>query len=354
MIRIGYARSQYDSCIYLKKKNGQVQVYLLIYVDDILIASSSKNEIKYLKAQLSSEFEMKHLGEARRILGMNITRDRENKILLLNQEAYLKKVLLRFNMKAKKVSTPLGQQMKLSSTQTPDSEMDKRKMEFIPYASGVGSLMYGMVCTRPDLAYAISVISRFMANPGMYHWEALKWVLRYLRSTLGLGLKYQRQNEASNPIVGFVDSDYAGNLDSRKSLTCYIFTLYGTAITWKSNLQSVVALSTTEAEYIASTEAIKEGMRLKRMMEELGIKQEVLVVYCDNQSDIHLSKHQVFHERSKHIDVKLHFVRDVLTHGEIMLENISTENNPADALTKVLPQTKFKHCLNLVGMVEIN
>lgn len=119
------------------------------------------------------------------------------------------------------------------------------------------------------------------------------------------------------PVEGFVDSDYAGNLDTRKSLTGFVFTFFGTSISWKTILQSVVALSTTEAEYIAVTEAIKEALWLKGIISELGLKQEQVVVHCDNQSAIHLSKHQVFHERSKHIDVKLHFVRDVIAKGGV-------------------------------------
>lgn len=139
----------------------------------------------------------------------------------------------------------------------------KEENEHIPYASGVGSIIYGMVCSRLDLSYAISIVSRFMANPGMYHWEALKWILRYLRMPQDLDSNSKSKGQQENPVVGFVDSNYADNLDSRKPITGYIFTLYGTTIVWKSNLQSVVALSTTEAVYVAVTKAIKEAMWLK-------------------------------------------------------------------------------------------
>ncbi|XP_073289130.1 secreted RxLR effector protein 161-like [Primulina huaijiensis] len=165
-----------------------------------------------------------------------------------------------------------------------------------PYANGVGSIMYSMVCSRPDLAYAMSVESRFMANPGELHWEALKWTMRYLKGASNLGLMFRQQTNEKKPLVGFVDSDFAGNLDTRKSLTGYIFTLYGTAISWKATLQPVVALSTTEAEYIALTEGIKEAIWLKGILEEFGITQQWVAVHCDNQGAIHLTKHQVFHE----------------------------------------------------------
>ncbi|XP_073137926.1 secreted RxLR effector protein 161-like [Henckelia pumila] len=252
---------------------------------------------------------------------------------------------------AKSVQTPLAQHIKLSMAQSPECESDKQEMDSIPYASGVGSLIYGMVCTRLDLAYSISVVSRFMANPGHCHWEALKWIMRYLKETTNIGLKFEKQTAGLDEAVGYVDSDFAGNLDTRKSLTGYIFTLYGTAVTWKSTLQSVVALSTTEAEYIAVSEAIKEAIWLKGMLGELGIDQRKITIFCDNQSAIQLSKHQVYHERSKHIDVKLHFVRDVISKGEVILEKIYTEDNPADVMTKALPYPKFKKCLDLVRVV---
>ncbi|KAE8658886.1 Detected protein of unknown function [Hibiscus syriacus] len=176
--------------------------------------------------------------------------------------------------------------LRLSNSQAPESEDEKTYMENVPYTSGVGSIMYGMVCSRPDLAYDVSIISR--------------------------------QENEREIVVGYVDSDYAGSIDTRKSLTGFIFTIFGTA----------------------------------GMVEELGIQQKVVTVFCDNLSIIHLTRNQVFHERSKHIDVKLHFVRDVITKGSITVNKIPTEENPADMLTKALPATKFRHCLDLVNSTE--
>ncbi|XP_045817459.1 secreted RxLR effector protein 161-like [Trifolium pratense] len=191
-------------------------------------------------------------------------------------------------------------------------------MESTPYASGVGSIMYGMVCSRPDLSYAISVVSRFMANPGQVHWQALKWVLRYLNGSLKGGLKYTRTDPGRDALEGYVDADYAGNIDTRKSLSGFVFTLFGTAVTWKANQQSVVALSTTQAEYIALVEGVKEAIWLKGMIGEMGISQGCVKIHCDSQSAIHLANHQVYHERTKHIDIRLHFVRDMIETKEIM------------------------------------
>ena len=165
MLSNGFERSQYDSCVYIKFVDGS-PIYLLLYVDDMLIAAKSKKEITTLKAQLSSEFEMKDLGAAKKILGMEIKRDRNSRLLFLSQQNYIKKVLHYFNMHdAKSVSTPIAPHFKLSASQCPVSDEDIEYMSRVPYSSAVGSLMYAMVCSRPDLSYAMSLVSRYMANP---------------------------------------------------------------------------------------------------------------------------------------------------------------------------------------------
>lgn len=189
-----------------------------------------------------------------------------------------------------------------------------------------------------------------MADPGSTHWEALKWVRRYVKGTLNHGLLYKcLKKGGAVPLQGFVDLDFAGSLEIRKSVICYIFTLFDTAICWKFNLQSAVALSSTEATYITLTEAIKEAIWLHGMINYLGSAQKCVNVFCNNQSATYLSKHQVFHERSKHIDVMLHFISDVIKEGAALVEKISTYHNPADMLTKCLPATKFRYCMDLVN-----
>ena len=221
-------------------------------------------------------------------------------------------------------------------------------MERVPYSSVVRSLMYSMICTRPDLAHSVSVVSRFMSNLGKQHWQGVKWILRYLRGTTSVGLVYGEAGGAENGIIGYVDFDYAGDLDQRRSLTGYVFQINGCTVSWKSTLQHVVALSTTEAEYIALTEAIKEALWLKGLLGELGFQQDSVEVLCDSQSAIHLSKNQVFHERTKHIDVRLHFIREVLSGGKVQVKKVITEENAADMLTKSMPALKFQHCLGLL------
>jgi hypothetical protein len=351
MIGQNYCRSQYDDCIYFQNFQNGSFIYLLLYVDDMLIASRDKSLIKKLKTQLSNEFDMKELGAAKKILGMEIRRDRQAGKLFLSQQKYIERVLDRFCMNnCKPVSTPLAAHFKLSSDLCPETEEEMECMSHVPYASAIGSLMYAMVCTRPDLAYAVSMVSRYMHNPGKNHWSAVKWIFRYLKGTSGIGLVFDRRQATTDDVVGYVDSDYGGDLDRRRSLSGYIFTLCNSAISWKATLQSIAALSTTEAEYISATEGVKEAIWLRGLVNELGLTQGVLTVFCDSQSAIHLTKNNRYHDKTKHIDVKRHFIRDIVVVGEIIVEKIHTSENPADMLTKPLPNTKFRHCLDLVGL----
>ncbi|KAK8931207.1 hypothetical protein KSP39_PZI016896 [Platanthera zijinensis] len=247
---------------------------------------------------------------------------------------------------SKAVSTPLGQQFRLSSQQFPNSEEERQKILRVPYASAVGCLMYAMICTRPDIAQAVSVVSRYMGNPGRQHWEAVKWILPYLKGTPDVGLLFRRSKDVG-ALEGFVDFDYAGDLDRRRSTSGYIFLLGGGPISWKATLQDIVVLSTTEAEYIAAVEAAKEAIWLKGLTKELRITQEAMKVHCDSQSAICLAKDQVYHARTKHIDVRYHKLREFVGSGEILLLKVPTEDNVADILTKPVTGVKFKHCLDL-------
>ncbi|KAE8664146.1 Serine-threonine protein kinase [Hibiscus syriacus] len=237
------------------------------------------------------------LGAAKQILGMRIKRDTKSGTLILSQAEYINKVLSMFNMQdAKPVRTPLGVHFRLSKEQSPKMEEERAHMVKVSYASSIESLLYAMVCTRPDITHVVGAVSRYMNNPGKVHWEAVKWILRYLRG--------------------------------------YVYTLGGTAVSWVSQLQNIVALSTTEAEYVAVTEAIKEMVWLQSFLEELGKKQENNVLYCDSQSAIHLVKNPSFHSRKKHIQMRYHFIRSLLEDGILKLEKISGSQNPADMLTK--------------------
>ena len=343
----GFTRCQAYHCCYFKKIDNNF-IILLLYVDDMLVAGSNMQEIVNLKLKLSKQFEMKDLGAAKQILGMRIKRDTNSRTLLLSQDKYINKVLSRFNMQnAKVVSTPLGVHFRLSKEQSPKTEEERAYMAKVPYASAIGSLMYVMVCTRPDIAQAVGAVSRYMNNPGKLHWEAVKWILRYLRGTTSKALCFKGGDMV---LIGYVDADLAGNVDIRRNTIGYVYTLGGTAVSWGSHLQKIVALSTTEAEYVAVTEASKEMVWLQSFLEELGKKQEDNVLYCDSQSAIHLAKNPSFHSRTKHIQLRYHFIRSLLEDGILKLEKISGAQNPADMLTKTVTIDKLKLCSASVGL----
>ncbi|KAL9811853.1 putative RNA-directed DNA polymerase [Arabidopsis thaliana] len=238
MIDHGFVRSGHDSCVYVKEVSSGEYVYLLIYVHDMLIAAKSVAEINKIKKDLSEGFEMKDMGAASRILGIDISRNRSEGTLELSQSGYLNRVLDRFHMsEAKGVSTPMGAHFKLASVTSEEECVDTEK---VPYASAIGSIMYAMVGTRPDVAQAIGVLSRFMGNPGKVHWTAVKWLLRYLKNSSDLKLIYTQGKDLQ--VQGYSDSDYAADLDRRRSTTGYVFTIGGNTMSWKSNLQSIVAL----------------------------------------------------------------------------------------------------------------
>ncbi|KAH9724032.1 hypothetical protein KPL70_007344 [Citrus sinensis] len=313
MLSHGYLRCSFDSCVYYKLISTNLYIYLLLYVDDMLVACKSREEIEALKNLLSSEFEMKDLGSAKKILGMEIKRDRSKGIMFLSQEKYLRRVLETFGMTAcKPVMTPIATHFKLSSLQCPKTEEETLEMAKIPYANAVGCMMYAIVLTRPDISYALRI--------------------------------------KSEEIRGFVDSDFAGDLDIRRSLTGYLYMLDGCLINWKASLQHVVALSTTEAEYTAAAEAVKEALWLKGLVSELGMSQKTVDVFCDSSSAIYLSKNPAHHEKTKHIDIKLHFIRNVVSMGVVRMVKIYTDRNPADMLTKVVTTAKFKVCLDIAGL----
>ncbi|CAM8999623.1 unnamed protein product [Rhodiola kirilowii] len=345
MISLGFFRRKYNTCLYLKNVDSKCPVFVLLYVDDLLLISSSLTVINGVKSDLKAHFDMKDMGKAQKIPCVNIIRDRPRKLMYLSQADYVLKVLNRFAMNDSKYSPiPLGGHLILSKHDCPQTDAEKKqKMSHVPYDVAVGSIMYVMLCTRADLAFVVSVLSRYMSNPGSKHWEAMKYLLKYLSGTRNLGLIFG-QHTASLELQCFVDSDYASNKDNRKSTTAFFFTWAGNCISWKAQLQSIVALSSTEAEYIAAVEASKEALWLKGVLHEIEGRTYVPIINMDSQSALCLCKDPIYHERSKHIDVRYHFIRDMVESKEFIIKKILGEVNPADFGTKIVPAAKFEFC----------
>lgn len=221
------------------------------------------------------------------------------------------------------------------------------------YRSIIGSLRY-LVNTRPDIAFAVGIVSRYMEEPKASHWAAVKQILRYLAGTVNYGCAYRKKNTAEPILVGYSDSDLAGDVDDRKSTSGSVFLLGGSLVTWLSQKQKVVALSSCEAEYIASASAACQGIWLSRLLGELlGIQAPRVKLLVDNKSAIALSKNPVHHDRSKHIDTRYHFVRGCVERGEVDIDHVSTGDQLADILTKALAHVRFVELRQQLGVVQV-
>lgn len=339
---LNFSALETDHCIYVQR-DGRDAVYLLLYVDDLLIASSSLPKLNLIKAQLSDSFSMKDIGEAEWILGLQICRDRPNRTLTLCQSQYIESVVRRFNMAdANPQWTPCEVGMDLRKPLDPPTADEQLAMKDVPYASAVGAVMYAMLGTRPDIAYPVSVLSQFMADPRPDHWQALKRLLRYLKATPHYKLTYG--GHPSSHLVGYTDSNWAGDKGDRRSTCGYVFFLYGGAINWRSRKQPTVALSSVQAEYMAACEAGRDAVHWRMFLTELDsnlLRPGPTVIHCDSQGAIALAKNPAHHDRSKHIDIIYHWIREQQSRGVIHLDYLSTQVMIADVLTK--PMTKERH-----------
>nr|AAX94813.1 retrotransposon protein, putative, Ty1-copia sub-class [Oryza sativa Japonica Group]ABA93176.1 retrotransposon protein, putative, Ty1-copia subclass [Oryza sativa Japonica Group] len=253
---LGFVKNEQEPCVY-KKISGSALVFLILYVDDILLIENDIPMLESVKTSLKNSFSMKDLGEAAYILGIRIYKDRSKRLIGLSQSTYIDKVLKRFNMQdSKKGFLPMSHGINLGKNQCPQTTNERNKMSVIPYASAIGSIMYAMLCTRPDVSYALSATSQYQSDPGESHWIALKNILKYLRRTKDMFLVYGGQEELV--VNGYTDASFQIDKDDFRSQSGFVFYLNGGAVSWKSSKQDTVADSTTEAEYIAASEAAKE------------------------------------------------------------------------------------------------
>ena len=231
----GFEKSPDEPCVY-KRIQGTKVVFLVLYVDDILLIGNDIEVLSSVKGWLQKQFDMKDLGEANYILRIKLLRDRKNKVLALSQALYIDKILARFTMEnSKKGTLPFRHGVHLSKEQSPKTLEQKERMSRVPFASAVGSLMYAMLCTRPDICYAVGIVSRYQSDPIEEHWIAVKHILKYLRRTRNYLLVY---SSGSLETIGYTDSNFQGDIDSRKSTSGYVFTLNGGAICWRSVRQT--------------------------------------------------------------------------------------------------------------------
>lgn len=314
-------------------------------MDDLILTGSNDALVVDVKSKLSHEFEMKDLGYLHYILGLEINRMKSGDIFI-SQQKYLQSILERYGMtNSKAISTPMESSLKLTKDE------NGVLCDATVYRQLIGSLIY-LTITRPDICFAVNSLAQFMQSPKMSHWVACKRILRYLKGTQHWGILYA--GDKLN-LHGFSDSDYAADLVSRKSISGNAFFLGNGAISWCSKKQNTVSLSSTEAEYKALTTSACEAIWLKRCLQELGFygSCDPTPIFCDNTSAESLAKNPILHQRTKHIEVREHFIREKVHDGDIVLHHCNTKENVADIFTKALgKELFFKHRAGL-GMMEL-
>ena len=339
MKELGFTPITADSSVFVRP-GGMI---VACYVDDLLILDAKVENINEFKAKIMKTYKMKDLGEMKSILGMEWQRDRENRTSFLSQEKYTLAVLERFNMlDAKPVTTP-----GVASTSTSPSKALPNAKE---YMEACGSLSYLQNCTRPDITYSVGMICRDMQNPTEENWVAVKRILRYLKGTTSFGIEYKKVSDNDLNVVGYADADWAGDQSSRKSTSGYIFVLGNGAVSWGSKKQSVVALSTVEAEYISGSLGVQEAIWERKLLEELGFNTKTPVLMQDNQGTIALAKNPIAHARTKHIDIRHYFMKSSVMDGSVTLKYCETQEMTADMMTKYLTKQSHERHVKAAGL----
>lgn len=337
-------QSHSDPCVFYGSIHGG-KVILSLYVDDGLILSRSQTAIDSLVSKLQDTFKIT-LGNANYYVGLEIGRNRKEGTISIGQRAYIDKIIRKYHMEdSKSISTPADIGTFLVSTGDGDSDIK------FPYRSACGSLTFAATVSRPDISYAVGEVCRFMAHPNQMHVNAIKRIFRYLNHTKDMKITY---GSGDCKVIGYTDADHARDPESSRSVTGYAFMLANGAVTWKSEQQSHVTLSTAESEYVALCEGVKEAIWLHNLLEEIGYGQSNKIeMLCDNLSTIRWVKNPQQHHRTKHINKKLHFVREIYQEGEIQLEHVNGDDQLADVFTKPLSAIKFNLNIARLGLENL-
>jgi transposase InsO family protein len=342
LVQLGFTQCSVDQAVYHKSNASARELMVIaVHVDDCTIAASERRLVDDFKARLSKHVEVTDLGELHWMLGIEVKRNREAGTVHLSQRSYIDSILHCFNFAdLKPLTTPMD-------VQAPATTAEFAAMRNIPYREAVGALNWAALATRPDISFAVSTVARFALNPGPAHWEAVKRIFHYLAGTRDLWLSY---GEARRTLVGYTDAD-SSMAEDHHAISGYAFLIDGGTVSWSSKRQEIVSLSTTESEYVAAMHGLKEAMWLRSLLSEVfGSFKDATVLLCDNQSAIALARDHQYHARTKHIDVRYHFIRWVVDQGVVWLMYCPTEDMVADVLTKALPSPKVKHFAAGLGL----
>lgn len=348
-LSLGFQCVSVDQAVFHKSDKAKNELTVVaVHVDDCTIAASNARLVEEFKAGLRKHVEVTDLGPLHWMLGLEIKRDREAGTIHISQHAYIDSILHRFNFDdLKPLSTPMDTSIRLTIEQAPASAAEHAIMRHVPYREAVGALNWAALATRPDIAFAVATVARFAANPGPAHWDAVKRIFRYLIGTRDLWLSYGETNRA---LEGYADAD-GSMTEDRRAITGYAFLIDGGAVSWSSKRQEIVSLSTTESEYVAATHGMKEALWLRSLLSEVfGPITTATTLFSDNQAAIALTRDHQYHARTKHIDVRYHFIRWVIEEGSLRLIYCPTDDMVADTLTKALPSAKVKHFAAGLGL----
>lgn len=344
----GFVPASADPCLYTLHR-GAVFMMLTVHVDDQLIASNDRSALDAFKKTLNDKFPCTDHGAVNYFLGFNVIRDVDVRRLTISQEHYIEHLLERFDMSNSNPSkTPLPSNFKANVATDQEHEAAKH----LPYPTIVGSILYAATISRPDLAFAASLLARFISKWSEEHFKAAKHLLRYIRGTSDLCLTFDA--EASERVVhGFTDADWGGCADTRRSTTGYLFKVWGGLVAWKSKRQPTVALSTMEAELMAGCDATKQAIWLRQILQDLRLPLDGPIrIFGDNQGAIASSSNPGQHDRSKHIGIRGNFVRERVKDGTVAFQYVSTNDNTADLLTKSLDVSKTDQFSKAMGLTR--
>ena len=325
---LGFTQNQTEPCLFMKKDASGI-LFIVVYVDDLTITGSNLLSIQDFKVNMAKAFKMKDMGEMKTYLGLEVSRDRDARTITIRQEKYIEKILGKFPVEDMKVyTTPMEANHELTREDAEDIQTSE------PYPQLIGKLMYCMVSSRPDICYAMCVLARYMSEGSTKekHWKAARRVLKYLENTKQWGITLGGKHEIR--LEGSTDASWGDDQKDRKSTMGYCYSLGSGPISWRAKKSGTVALSTAEAEYYAGTEAMKECSWISELIKELGYSIPKPVLLCDNQSAIAMAGNPMFTARSKHIELKYHYIRVQVIKGRVTLEYVTSKLNLADIFTK--------------------
>ncbi|GKA18529.1 putative RNA-directed DNA polymerase [Tanacetum coccineum] len=340
---LGFLKSSQDPTVYTRNSKGKTLI-VGVYVDDLIITGSHTQDIVEFKEQMKNEFEMSDLGLLAYYLGIEVSQKKWE--IALRQTCYARKLLEQFGMQyCNPTKSPMEPKLKV------DNDEGGEEIDSTEYRRLVGCLRY-LTHTRPDLSYSVGIASHFMEKPTTLHFQVVKRIMRYIKGTLDYEINYEKGSEFKD-LVGFTDSDHGGDPVGGKSTRGMIFYLGRNAITWQSQKQKTVALSSCEAEFMAATSVACQAIWLANLVKELtGQQVEPTTLFVDNKSAIALMKNPVFHGRSKHINIRFYFIRECVEQGKIIVEHVNSKDQRADLFTKASALVKFIEMRNKLGLTD--